>query len=202
MKDTLDLAHEFLPEGGWIHLDVADARFTYNRTWGNPEEWKALRCGYRLEAHLMAEEPEKVIDSWLDAGAERLIVHLETLSLNRPEAMEYILRECKKRNAEAFLAINPETPVERLYAFANKFSGFQTLAVHPGLAGQKFYPLVIDKIRALREKYPKMQIEADGGINAETGKRAKDAGANILVAASYVFGAMNPKGAYQELLHL
>jgi len=180
----------------WIHLDVADGRFTFNKTWGDSKGWKTLGTKLKLEVHLMVEEPEKHAEAWLEAGAKRLIVHAETLS---GETAEKILALAKQYGAEAMLAFSPETNPESA-AYSDKFSEFQILAVHPGLPAQSFLPLVLDKIKFLRGKYPRARIEVDGGINAETGKTAKSAGADILISASYIFGDTNPSKAYKSLL--
>ncbi|MDO8504677.1 MAG: ribulose-phosphate 3-epimerase [Candidatus Liptonbacteria bacterium] len=185
--------------GAWAHLDVADARYTFNKTWGDSEDWAKLKTRLQLEVHLMAEEPEKYAREWLLAGAKRIIVHAETLNY---ESAEKMLAMAKEHGAEAMLAFSPETQIESAVSYMGMFLGFLVLAVHPGLPGQNFLPLVLEKIKLLREKYPNAKIEVDGGINYETGKRAKEAGADILVSASYIFGDKNPQAAYQNLVSL
>ncbi len=208
VKQKINLAQNFLPANGWIHIDVTDARFTFNKTWGNPEEFKALQAtagGLHFEIHLMVEEPEKVIDQWLEAGARRVIVHFEAITQNVKTLSDYhstidtIIESCKKYNAKVMLAINPETPIDDMMPYAKKFSCFLMLAVHPGLAGQNFLPAVLAKIKSLREKLPDAKIEVDGGITLETARAAKDAGADIVVSASYILGSGNPKAAYDSL---
>lgn len=181
---------------GWIHLDVADGRFTFNKTWGDPESWHAIKTNLKLEVHLMMEEPERLVRMWLWAGAKRLIVHAETLTSG---SAEKILSLAKEYGAEAMLAFSPETGLETAAEYIGSFKEFQILAVHPGLPAQNFLPLVLEKVKFLREKYPEARIEVDGGINPETGKLAKEAGADILISASYIFGDANPKLAYKTL---
>lgn len=180
----------------WIHLDVADGRFTFNKTWGDPVKWKNLGAKLKLEVHLMVEEPEKIAQEWLEAGAKRLIVHAETLT---PGSVEKILSLAKEYGAEAMLAFSPETGLETAAEYIGLFQEFQILAVHPGLPAQNFLPLVLEKVKALRGEYPKARIEVDGGINSETGKLSKNAGADILISASYIFGDQNPSEAYKSL---
>lgn len=181
----------------WMHLDVADGRFTFNKTWGDPGAWGSIGAKLKLEVHLMVEEPEKHARAWLEAGAKRLIVHAETLS---QETAEDILAMAKEYDAEVMLSFSPETNPESAVAYLDKFSEFQILAVHPGLPSQSFLPLSLEKIKFLREKYPQAKIEVDGGINAETGRMAKKAGADIFISASYIFGNVNPEEAYKSLL--
>ena len=181
----------------WIHLDVADGRFTFNKTWGSPAEWRALGSKLKLEVHLMIEEPEKQILDWIEAGAERIIVHAETLSA---EAAEKIEKLGKEHAVEMMLAFSPETRLETAREYFKRFSEYQILAVYPGLPNQIFLPIVLEKIRFLRESFPKSNIEVDGGINLETARAVKAAGANILISASHIFKAKDPKAAYEELL--
>ena len=181
----------------WIHLDVADGRFTFNKTWGSPAEWKALNSKLKLEVHLMMEEPEKQIMDWIEAGAERIIVHAETLSAETAEKIEALSKE---HAVEMMLAFSPETRLETAREYFKRFSEYQILAVYPGLPNQVFLPIVLEKIRFLRESFPKSNIEVDGGINLETARAVKAAGANILISASHIFKAKDPKAAYEELL--
>lgn len=177
-----------------VHVDVADGKFAPNKTWGSPEEIKTL-SSVDFEVHLMVGNPEAIIEDWLKAGAKRIIIHLE--SITDPV---YIIETCEHYGAEAVLAINPETEMEKLLAHTDEFKAFLLLAVHPGLAGQKFQHQIISKIEFLRERAPNVKIEVDGGINLETAKLAKEAGADILVSASYIFGSENPKKAYEQLV--
>lgn len=214
VADKFNRAKAFLPEDGWLHVDVADARFTYGRSWDNPLELKKLfdaGAKFNVEVHLMVEEPEKVVEDWLKAGAKRLIIHLETMQDGRVHSdgevdqmtpLDYISHLAKKYGAEVMLAINPGTPVEMLKPFLKTFSFFQILAVIPGPAGQPILPIAYEKIKFLRANAPNAKIEVDGGINLETGKKAVAAGANILVAASHIFGSSDPKKAYTELSFL
>jgi len=212
--DKFNKAKDFLSQDGWLHLDVADARFTYGKSWNNPLELKQLFAEgskFNVEVHLMVEEPETVAEEWLKAGAKRLIIHLETVQdgrvhsdgeVERMTPLDYIAHLASKYGADVMLAINPGTPVELLSPFLKTFSFFQILAVIPGPAGQPILPIAYEKIKFLRANAPNAKIEVDGGINLETGKKAVEAGANILVAASYIFGSSNPKKAYTELSFL
>ena len=151
-----------------------------------------------FEVHLMIEDPEKAVEHWFKAGAERVIVHLEAM-----RDPHFVLETAKKSAGEVMLAINPSTPVDALVPYLNPpaggFSGFQILAVSPGPSGQEFNENVLEKIKFLRERAPNAIIEVDGGINPETAKLAKEAGANILVSTSYIMDSPDPKGAYEEL---
>ena len=201
-KQQLEKILTFLPEGTLIHLDIVDGKFAPNTTWGSPEELKSLITNYSLpvttyfEIHLMVEMPEAVIDSWLRTGlVKRVVVHLEAMT-----DPIYILEKCERFGAEAMLAINPGTDVQRLLAHTDDFTYMQVLAVYPGLAGQKFKTEIVEKIKFLKEHARHVTIEVDGGINPEIAKQCKEAGAEIFVSASYILVASQPQKAFKKLL--
>ncbi len=193
---TLHKIERFLPADGWIHLDVADGRYTFHKTWNDPEMWPKLKCNHALEVHLMVEEPEKVAEDWLKAGAKRLIVHEEPLS---EAGMKQILSLAYAYGAEVMLAINPETPAETLRPHFGKVKSYQILSVHPGTAGQAFLPLTLPKIRFLRKELPDATIEVDGGITPEVAKKVRAAGADLITSSHYILAAHDPTSAYSEL---
>lgn len=196
-KDLIKKAKEFLPSSGeWIHLDVGDGIFSSIETWGKIEEFQALKVSLNTEVHLMVVDPINYVESWLISGAKRIIVHLETINLFDVDGL---LDICKKYGADLMLAIRPETKIEQLNPFLAKTRFFQVLAVVPGKAGQYFQNSILDKVAYLREKWPDAKIEVDGGINLETAKLAKDAGADILVSASYIYNSSDPKESFKKL---
>ena len=187
-------------------MDVTDGIFTPIVTWNNLEEFSHLASELpmlRFEVHLMVVNPEKIIEGWLKNGAEKVIVHLEAMS--NPHR---ILEAAQKQKygspttidgGGVMLAINPGTSAEVLVPYLNSFSAFQILAVAPGPSGQKFDEKVLEQIKFLREKAPNAIIEVDGGINPETARLAREAGANDLVSVSYIMNSPDPRGAYEEL---
>lgn len=201
VQERIFTARTFLPPDGWIHIDVVDGRFAMNVTWGDPEEFgDFLRSHITLrrlnfEIHLMVKEPEKITRNWFDAGARRLIVHEEALV--NPDL---IMKQCVDYAAEIMIAAKPDTSVEAYLDYAKQFKSFQVLAVAPGWAGQEFKPEILKKISSLRERVPNATIEVDGGMNPETVKKCREAGADYFVAASYIFGSATPIKAYQELV--
>jgi ribulose-phosphate 3-epimerase len=184
----------------WIHLDVVDGRFAQNRTWGSVGEFRELRANNekartaKFEIHLMVENPEMTVRDWFEVGADRVVVHAE--SVDDWEAIRIAAESFQK---EVFVAVKPETPISAVAPFSSSVGGFQVLAVPPGRTGQPFDRAAVEKVRALRQEYPGATIEVDGGVNLETGRLAAAAGASILVAASYIFGSPDPKEAYEAL---
>jgi ribulose-phosphate 3-epimerase len=200
VKATLEKIKTFLPEGSFLHCDIADGTMTFNKTWANPAEWMQLSAPYQLEVHLMMEHPERAVPAWIAAGARRFIVSVETIN---DESLVKIFDACDPRGIGVALSSNPETTVDRLAPYLRHFPMFQVLSVHPGLPGQPFLPLVIEKIAWLRREYQHAIIEVDGGINAETARTVKNAGADLIVSSNYIFGGngsgsdgTDPKIAY------
>ena len=191
-------AGSFLAPGNWIHLDISDGKFTPTKTWNEPDAWQELagRYDFNLEVHLMVEKPEEILEEWLGAGAQRAVIHVETI---RPDSWAALLQLAAKYKAEIVLSSCLDTPFEALKPYLRDVTWFQVLAVYPGLSGQKFLPSALEKVKLLRALRPNAKIEVDGGINPETAKLCKDAGADFVAAASYIFWGEKPKEAWEEL---
>ncbi len=177
-----------------IHIDVADGKFTENISWGNPAELQSLETKLEVEVHLMVQEPERQIESWLKVGVKRVIVQLQTI--HNPE---FLIEIAAKYGAEIMLSLDTHTSVEQAAPYFSSFKLFQVLAVTPGVSGQRFNVSSLEKIKLLREKVPDATIEVDGGITPETAVLSKKAGADALVSASYIFSHPNPGFAYEQL---
>ena len=187
----------FLPEDGWVHIDVVDGVFAPNLTWGNIEEFKELKKEFprlNFEIHLMVQNADSLALDWLSSGADQIIVHPETLA--DPELIRRQAAELKK---EVALSSMPDSDAELFIKQAENFKLVQVLAVLPGLAGQKFQHDARAKIQLIRKKLPRAIIEVDGGMNPETAALVKSDGADIVVAASYIFGSEHPDQAYKVL---
>ena len=209
VRTRLALAQEFLCDHGseehqvscgecWVHIDVADGGFTADyTTWRNPDELRALRRDehLKIEIHLMVREPELVLDQWLGSGINRLIVHLETVV-----ALDTIISRCADRGVECFVALAPETSVEKLVPYAGLIAGCQVLAVTPGPAGQAAGPGILEKIRSIRGAYPSLPIEVDGGVTVATAPEFLAAGATQLAAGTAIFKSEDPGAAYRALV--
>ncbi len=188
--------HQFEKFATWVHLDVADGKFTFHKTWNEPSLWPDLKSRLSLEVHCMVDDPETHAAAWLKAGAKRVIVHHEVLSA---ASAGRILDAARKKGAAAMIAINPETPAERLRPYFKEWRAFQVLSVHPGLAGQNFLPLVVPKISFLRREMPDAIIEVDGGMNEKTARLVREAGANVITSSKYVLESPDSRKAYDEL---
>lgn len=166
-----------------LHLDVMDGDFVPNITFGACLI-SAIRPHTNLifDIHMMVTNPERYIEDMVKAGANSITVHAEAT-----KHLDRVIDLIKSYNVKACVALNPATPISVIENVANKLDMILVMSVNPGFGGQKFIPYAVDKIKKLRALYPNIDIEVDGGINNETCKCVKEAGANVLVAGSYVF---------------
>ncbi len=182
----------------YLHLDIMDGHFVPNLTFGMGVG-RALKkvTSLPLDSHLMVERPEDFVDDFCEFS-DVVTVHYEaTYHLHR------LIQRIKEKDTKAFVALNPHTPVECLKEIIMDIDGVLIMSVNPGFGGQKFIPNALNKIRELDEYRKKrgltFQIEVDGGVNSETYIPIIKAGADILVAGSYIFGSENPSEAVRTL---
>ncbi|NCN53064.1 hypothetical protein GW950_01205 [Candidatus Wolfebacteria bacterium] len=183
----------------WAHLDVADGEFTKNNLWNNPEDLISLNLSeyvpsLNVEVHLMTNEPDSAVKNWLNTGIKRIYIHYEVAT-----DIKEIKKQCDDAGVELGLAIGPNVPVEGLFEFKNRISHFLILTVTPGLPGQKSYEGQIDKIKLLRLELPDAKIEVDGGIELNSAREVKLAGADSIVSASYIWNSDNFKEKFELL---
>jgi len=182
----------------WIHVDVMDGHFVPNITIGAPVV-KKIRSVTKLplDCHLMIENPERYIGDFAKAGADWISVHVETSDLRE------LLPAIKKLGCKAGSVINPPTPVEKIISFIELSDYVLVMTVNPGFGGQKMIEECVKKIAVIRKhidaKGLPTLIEVDGGVNAETVRRVVDAGADVIVAGSAVFGTDDYAKAISEL---
>jgi ribulose-phosphate 3-epimerase len=167
-----------------IQVDVMDGHFVPNLTMG-PGIFKAVRGATKipLEAHLMVEAPERFVDLFLEAGADLILVQVEST-----DSLYRTVTAIKAGGARPGVVLNPATAVESIREILPYIDQVVVMTVEPGFGGQVFVPGSPEKIRRVRELAPDHDLEVDGGIDAETARLAVDAGANLLVAGSSVFG--------------
>ena len=179
-------------EAELLHLDIMDGVFVPNISFGFPviKNLKNI-CTKGLDVHLMIVEPQKFIKEVKDAGAEYMNVHYEAC-----QHLSRVIQQIKETGMKAGVTLNPATPVAVLEDVICDIDMALIMSVNPGFGGQKFIPNSVKKVRQLRDLIAKSGsnalIEVDGGVNEETGRMLKDAGADILVAGSAVFRADDP----------
>lgn len=190
------------PFSGLLHVDVMDGHFVPPITIG-PVVVRSLRAvtTLPLECHLMVERPAEQLEQFADAGADSALVHIEAV----PDPRAAIAR-ARALGLGIGLAVNPETPVEDAYPFLDSLDVLHIMSVNPGWAGQAFLPEVLPKIRAAREEIDRrglaVDLAVDGGVNLETGSACLDQGANVLGAASAIFGRPDIADAARALKDL
>lgn len=186
-------------QADWFHLDIMDGVFVPNISFGMPVTAAIQKYARKpLDVHLMIVEPDKFIDEFHKLGAEVLNVHYEACT-----HLHRTLQRIKACGMKAGVTLNPHTPVSVLEEIIQDVDVAMLMSVNPGFGGQKFIENTIDKTSRLKELILKRNshalTEIDGGVNFETGKRLLQAGADVLVAGSFVFGAQNPTETIAQL---
>lgn len=179
-----------------LHIDVMDGNFVPNITIGS-QVIKDIRKVTKLplDVHLMIKNPIKYIDDFVRAGSDMITVHIETISNSK---LKILKSKLKKIGIKLGISLNPNTPLTKIKQAFRVADFVLVMSVNPGFGGQKFIPKVLPKIKKLRSKF-RGDISVDGGINDKVAVKLIRAGANILIAGSYVFGAKDTKLAIERL---
>lgn len=169
----------------YIHLDIMDGHFVPNISYG-PDVVAQLRPVTEIpfDVHLMITNPLKYLDRFVDAGADIICFHVEC-----EDDTAQVIEAIKKAGKKPALAVKPGTDISRVYPFAEDLFMVLVMTVEPGFGGQKFMPEQMEKVRALKAKFPELLVEVDGGINRETIEACREAGVDICVAGTGVFRA-------------
>lgn len=179
----------------WIHCDVMDGNFVPNITFGMPVIKSLRRCVVLpLDVHLMIDRPERYVEQFAEAGADIITFHLEATK-NVSETLR-LIHSCGKK---AGISIKPDTPIGALTPYRGLFDMVLVMSVEPGFGGQQFIPSALDKIRRAKQLFPNVLVEVDGGITTDNAKQVIDAGVDVIVAGSAVFGAPDRKLAIAQI---
>ncbi len=182
----------------WLHIDIMDGHFVPNLTMG-PDIVKSIRKDSKLffDCHLMIDNPEKYAENFVKAGAELICFHAECV-----DDIGGLIDKIHSYGVKAAVAIKPKTSEEIVLPYLHKLDMVLVMSVEPGFGGQKFMPEVLDKVRNIRahKDGKNIDIQMDGGINAETVVYAAEAGVNIFVAGSAVFNAPSYEEAISNIL--
>jgi ribulose-phosphate 3-epimerase len=186
-------------DADWLHVDVMDAHFVPNLTLGLPVVEAIQRTSpIPLDCHLMIDDPDRWAPGYAEAGARNVTVHAEACADPRAVA-----RDLRAAGALAGLALKPGTPLEDYLDVLTDFDTLLVMTVEPGFGGQSFIADVLPKVRRARELVASghltLFLEVDGGINADTIEQAAEAGADVFVAGSAVYGADDPAKAIAAL---
>ena len=183
----------------WLHLDVMDGLFVPNISFGMPIVSSIRKITKKpLDVHLMIIKPERYIDKFIEIGSDILTVHIEATM-----EMDNILDKIKKSSIKSGIAINPDTPINKLEDYINKVDLVCLMGVHAGFGGQKFIQKTFDRLIELKGlinlKDSSTLIEIDGGVDNFNSQKLKSLGADILVAGSYIFKSPDINNAIDSL---
>ena len=179
-----------------LHVDIMDGHFVPNLTMG-PDILRAVREAVPqayLNVHLMVMRPDLYAPKFIEAGADTVLIHAES-----PCDLRATLAAIRAAGKRAGLTLNPETPVAALKGYEDLLDEVLIMTVHPGFGGQAFLESGLPKIAEIAKGLPQVDVSVDGGINAETGARCAAAGANVLLAGSFLFQAADMRDAIANM---
>ena len=183
---------------GLVHLDIMDGHFVPNISFG-PGISACVGKGTKLplDCHLMIENPENYVGEFAKAGASIISVHAETTN-----HLDRLLHQIAELGVKPAVAINPATPLESIKYVLDIVDMVLIMSVNPGFGGQSLIPYCLDKIRELRQMKPELNIQIDGGVKLDNILACQEAGANIFVVGSAIFGKPDPEAVCREFVEL
>lgn len=180
----------------WLQVDVMDGHFVPNLSFGAPVV-KGIKTKLPIDIHLMVSNPADRIAEFQALGAKHITFHAE--AVQSEQGRKDIIKAIRSTGATAGIALNPETPIDAIADTVEDIDLVLIMSVHPGFGGQMFIPSVLEKIKALRAAHPTLMIQIDGGIDDKNVVLAKAAGANNIVAGSFIFRASDREAAIAAL---
>ncbi len=179
----------------YIHMDVMDGSFVSHITFGSKMVSSLKKCtNLPLDVHLMIVNPIKHIDAFAEAGADIITFHAEAA-----EDIDAAIEKIKSHGKKAGISIKPNTPIDFIKKYLDRLDMVLVMTVEPGYGGQEMIDFTLDKVKKLRQISPDLDIQVDGGIDKDTIHKALAAGANVIVAGSYVFGGNDIRSRIESL---
>ena len=201
LKKDIEMVND--SQADWFHLDIMDGHFVPNISFGIPVVKSIKNYSKKiLDVHLMITNPEDYIEKFIDVGADIVTIHVEACK----EKTEKILKEIKRMNIKAGLAINPDTNFKIIGDYINLIDMVCLMGVFPGFGGQKIIDSTFQRCKEVSEIIAKNEVkcllEVDGGVTAENAKKLLESGADVLVAGSYVFRSEDPNQSISYLKNI
>ncbi len=193
-QTIVDAAVMRITNANYLHFDVMDGKLVKQKTFGDGLVKNTHTGVLKKDVHLMIKQPEKLVDKYIKAGADIITFHAEAC-----KAPKKLIEKLRKKGIIAGLAISPATPVKKIEKLLGDVDLVLVMTVKPGKGGQKLIKACLKKIAQIKKKRPELIVEVDGGINDKTASEAIDAGADILVAGSYIWKSRDPKLAIDLL---
>lgn len=184
------------PYAEWLQIDVMDGHFVPNLSFGAPV-MKWIKTSMLLDVHLMVSNPIDRIDEFIKAGAKHITFHAE--AVQDTDARKALIQAIRGKGATAGIALKPHTPLAEIDDVIDDVDLAMIMSVDPGFGGQDFIPDVLDKVKQLRQNHAPLMIQMDGGIDDKTAALCREAGANNLVAGSYIFRSKDRQKAIDSL---
>ncbi len=192
--EQLEIAEAFAEE---IHWDVMDGQFVEQMSFSNVKGLEHAETSLTIGVHLMVENPEERLEQLAKAGADRVIIHAQVV-----DDLPAIVEKMSQYDFQTAIALSTEVDVDVLEDIIDQVDMVLVMTVVPGASGQGMIIDELEKVRELRELYPDLTIGVDGGINRDTIKQAREAGANYFCANSAIFETPDPANAYEVLLSM
>ena len=188
--ERLEVADSIFDKDTWLHIDISDGEYTQAHSFYDADIIKSYSDCFKFEGHLMVAGEKLLVDEWYEAGFDRLLFQADAV-----EDWEPILKKASEHGIEVGAVVG----FEESFKIPEEIGVVEVLAVPPGASGQAFDKRALDTVRALRKKREDGIILVDGGVNEDTGKLIEGAGADVLVASSFIWGTSDPAGAYEKL---